>query len=57
MLPSDKTATIKHFLFQGEHFEKNVAFVKTILQQKILCTVQNNNCYLYGITQCGDNKN
>lgn len=57
MLPSDKTVTIKHFLFQGEHFEKHVAFVKIRLQQKILCSVQNNNCYLYGITECGVNKN
>lgn len=51
MLPSDKTVTIKHFLFQGEHFEKDVAFVKMKLQQKILCNVQNSNCYLYGITE------
>lgn len=57
MLPSDKTVTMKHFLFQGEQFKKNVSFVKIRLQQKILCNVHNNNCYLYGITDCGDNKN
>lgn len=51
MLPSDKTVNIKHFLFQGEHFEENVAFVKIKLQQKILCNAQNSNCYLYSITE------
>lgn len=56
MLPSDKTVTIKHFLFQGEHFEKNVAFAKIRLKQKTLCNVQNSICYLYVITECGDNK-